>query len=465
MENQELQNASRRGFLKKALTGSVVAAGGGLFALSCEGEKMEKQALPQATNGIVTRRDIGALKANDPSLQVLKDAVAILHKRSGQNQLHPAGWYAHAVQHSMFCFTNEFERQIHFTWLFYPWHRAFLYFLEKKLQAAVNEPSLALHYWDWTKSPFIPDAYWGKNNPLNDRTRMATPKDRIPDDYLNIESNLRTPHFKAFGGYPKASPEESFGEGVVEQTTHNNIHNWIGGNMDNFATAATDPIFSGHHGNIDRIWDAWLAADPKHKNPTDPSFLDYEFDFTDAHGYPTKIKVSETLNSEDLGYRFESLDFTKTYSGGNEHPRPSGKKPSAVMPVNIPDDQRQQLAKAIKEGYNRVVMKFERMSLPFTPICVRVFVHEKGQNIATDVNEVHYVTTATILPVGIPNRAVPEKTVIMQTELGPYLSALLASGKALEATFEPVQVPGRPLPPEKVVMEQVSIIIENEADY
>lgn len=465
MKNNKTYSEQRRSFLKKTMLGGLLTTSGGLFTMSCEREEKTAKAVSKPFHGIVTRRDIGSLSSDDAGLQILKDAVGVLQKRSSRNQLDPAGWYAHAVQHSMFCFTNEFERQIHFTWLFYPWHRAFLYFLERKLQEAVNEPSLALHYWDWTKSPFIPEAYWGKDNPLNDRTRMATPKDRIPDDYLNIESNLRTPHFKAFGGYPKDTPDKPFGEGVVEQSTHNNIHNWIGGNMDNFATAATDPIFTGHHGNIDRIWDAWLAADPGHKNPSDPKFLNYVFDLTDAFGYPTKIKVSETLNSENLGYKFEDLSFEKTYKGGKDHLRPSGNKPVAVMPIQIPDDQRVLMASAVKEGFNRVVMKFERLSLPFIPICVRVYVHEQGQNISTDVNEVHYVTTATILPVGVPNKAVPEKTVIMQTELGPYASDLLASGKKLAATFEPVNVPGRPPVTGTVTMENVSIAFENEADY
>ncbi len=163
--------------------------------------------------------------------------------------------------------------------------------------------------------------------------------------------------------------------------------------------------------------------------------------------------------------RFEDLSFEKTYEGGKDHLHPSGNKPAAVMPIQIPEDQRQLMASAVKEGFNRVVMKFERLSLPFIPICVRIFVHEQGQNIATDVNAVHYVTTTTILPVGIPNRAVSEKTVIMQTELGPYLSDLLASGEKLAATFEPVKVPGRPLVDKKVTMENVSIVFENEADY
>ena len=457
MNNPEI---SRRSFIEKSLTGIASLSAGHLIA-SCQHEGSSppsaRASLTANVNGITIRRDIGSLAPDDDSLLMLKEAVQVLHRRSSANQLAPDGWYAHAVQHSMFCFTNEFERQVHFTWLFYPWHRAFLYFLEKKLQGAINEPSLALHYWDWTKTPYLPDVYWGEDNPLYDRTRLATREDSIPDDYMNIQSHLRTPTFKAFGGYPKGSPDLPFGEGVVEQSTHNCIHNWIGGNMDNFATAATDPVFSGHHGNVDRLWEAWLAADPAHKNPEDRSFLDYVFNFTDAFGYPTKIKVSETLNTEDLGYRFENLDFTKSYEGANERPHPQGNQHTLVQPVEVEPGQRQAIADAVAGGFQRVILKLDRFKLPYVPICIRVFLNERGKNVNQDTLGTEYVTTVTILPVGKPNTAQLEKEVIMQAEVGSHLAELIASGKPLQATLEPVKVPGREIPDVTTQIEIISI--------
>jgi tyrosinase len=45
----------------------------------------------------------------------------------------------------------------HGTNLFFPWHRAYLYFFERALRDFV--PRLALPFWDWTKTQSIPPAY------------------------------------------------------------------------------------------------------------------------------------------------------------------------------------------------------------------------------------------------------------------------------------------------------------------
>ena len=458
--------ASRRHFMKHTLAGTTAVALGYPTLQACTNEHKEdssKRKMLPVANGVVTRRDISQLEPNDASLQALKEAVGVLRKRSDVMALAPDGWFAYATLHNMFCFTNSFNIQVHFTWLFFPWHRAYLYFLEKKLQAAIQEPSLALHYWDWTKFPRIPAAYWGKDNPLNDPTRLASEKDQVPDDYMNMVSHLRTPHFKGFGGFPKISPDRPYGEGAIEQSVHNSIHNWIGGNMDNFATAAIDPIFYAHHGNIDRIWDSWLAADPSHQNPSDAEFLDYSFEFTDEWGHPVKIKVKDLLDTKKLGYQFESLDFTKTYEGAGEHPRPSNAVPSLVQEVEMNESQRAIMAEALKKGFRRVVIVMDRFKLPYIPICIRVFLSVKDQQLASqDTEEPQYVTTATILPVGMPDSSLIDKNIIMQAEVGPHVAALIACGLPLQATLEPVKVPGRELTAVPVEIRNIRIQFDDE---
>ncbi len=466
--NKKIQS-SRRNFIKSTSLSTLTAlASGQALLASCGSENKEKtsrSALPSTAGGVVTRRDISQLKPDDPSLMALKDAVGVLRKRSERMSLAPDGWFAYATLHNMFCFTNSYSRQVHFTWLFFPWHRAYLHFLEKKLQAAIQEPSLALHYWDWTKYPRIPEAYWGKDNPLSDSTRLASREDHIPDDYMNMDSHLRTPSFKGFGGFPKISPTKPFGEGVVEQSVHNSIHNWIGGNMDNFATAAIDPIFSGHHGNVDRIWDSWLAQSPAHKNPIDEEFLNYSFDFTNEWGKPTNIQVKDLLDTKKLGYQFESLDFSKMYEGAGVRPSPKGGMACLTKDVNLEESKRQEMADALKNGYRRVILVMDRFKLPFIPICIRVFLSVKGKSLTeTDTLGAQYVTTATILPVGVPDTALVEKNIIMQAEVGPHLAALMACGQPLQATVEPVKVPGRPLTTTAVEIKHINIEFDDEKE-
>ena len=39
---------------------------------------------------------------------------------------------------------------------------------------------------------------------------------------------------------------------------HNNVHDWVGGQMDVVPAAANDPMFNMHHCNIDRILESWI---------------------------------------------------------------------------------------------------------------------------------------------------------------------------------------------------------------
>ena len=39
--------------------------------------------------------------------------------------------------------------QIHFSWLFLPWHRWYLFFHERILASLVQDPSFSLVFWNW----------------------------------------------------------------------------------------------------------------------------------------------------------------------------------------------------------------------------------------------------------------------------------------------------------------------------
>ena len=79
--------------------------------------------------------------------------------------------------------------------------------------------------------------------------------------------------------------------------------------MGSFYTAGLDPLFWLHHANIDRLWEVWLKLDPAHVNPTgDPAFLDTTFTFPDPESGSVTWSVGEVLDTEFLGYVYESLD-------------------------------------------------------------------------------------------------------------------------------------------------------------
>jgi len=62
----------------------------------------------------------------------------------------PRRWLAQANVHCWNCSgDNSTVADVHGTWAFMPWHRVYLYVLEKTLDQLVNDPSFAIPYWDW----------------------------------------------------------------------------------------------------------------------------------------------------------------------------------------------------------------------------------------------------------------------------------------------------------------------------
>src|SRR5215211_1824130 len=154
--------------------------------------------------------------------------------------------------------------------LFLPWHRAYLYRLELALQT--KAPLATLPWWDWPASredgipvAFAEESAEGELNPLAGsalppllteaegwpRRTFREPGDpsALPDRG-KIEEILKLPNFDDFSLQ-------------LEIQLHNRVHGWVGGTMEEVATAAYDPIFWAHHTMVDRLWSLWQT---KHSN-------------------------------------------------------------------------------------------------------------------------------------------------------------------------------------------------------
>jgi hypothetical protein len=452
------KNISRRNFLKVGGIGvGGILVGGGIYSFSEAANTLTKQA-PQ---NLVTRKNIAALDVKDPSVKLLQDAVGILKKRS---PLDPTGWAAHVSYHATFCATNEYVNQVHYNWFLLPWHRGYLYTLEKKLQEAVREPKLALHYWDWTKAPFIPAHYWGHNNPLYNGSRMVTPNDIIPYDFMNVGAALRTNDFNIFGGYPHVkSADEQQRDGIAEQTFHNNLHNWIGGDMAGFTNSSNDMIFTGHHGNLDRIWDAWLSYDFKNRNPQSADWLEHTFYFTDQKGKPLNLKVKELLNTTDLGYNFDNLDLNPAYCNPfATHMCPHATKDDGggIIKVKLTDNQRAILDTSSAKTF-RAELCFERLQLPYQPYCARLFFEfHLGEMIGAPVIS-KYISTFTALPIGKPYTGLLQKDVCLQIEIDADVAKQIATSNAIDIRLVPVQLRDRVVPQVDLQLKSVSLNLKS----
>lgn len=456
---------TRRSFLTNAaLTSGLVAASSPeVFTQPDHSQGQARRVTDLGrSNSIVTRRDIATMKATDPQLLMYKDAIREMKQRSAKNHLDPLGWTAQGTLHGTFCATQSYDLQVHYGWLFLPWHRAYLWFLEKKMQAVIGETTLALPYWDWTSHPRIPANYFGADNPLNDITRIQEPEDEIPPDFIDVSSTLRTRRWAWFGGYPKRRIDDPQIEGICEQGVHNNTHNWIGGNMAGFPSAGFDPLFGGHHGNIDRLWEAWRAASPQHRNADEPAWLNYAFDFYDEKGRAVRVAIKELLDTEALGYRYDTLAFRITAPSAeiarSEEGVTTG-QPQTIAVANAPA-QREQIARALADGRSRVLLQFERVQVPVHPLCVRVFISAQGEEVDYKPWSRNFVGTFTLLPVGDHNSGQLDQAVYMQMEIGVEQADLIRRKAPLVVTLAPVALKGRAVPTALLKLSGVTLRLE-----
>lgn len=221
---------------------------------------------------------------------------------------------------------------IHFSWNFLPWHRMFLYFHERILGSLVGDPSLRLAYWDWETPAraFVPPAFGVPNaNPLYDELRyvkLGQTISRMLTNYntgakrfyqLSLVHRLLHCSWDDFGGTaPNTNPDGPSG-GVVESGSHGFVHVSSGGDATRYDkipcsgdmailnTAARDPIFYAHHGNLDRLWNSWETF-PGNANPADPAWQNLAWSFFDEKGVWTSMTVAQMADMQHaLGYGYE----------------------------------------------------------------------------------------------------------------------------------------------------------------
>ncbi len=164
--------------------------------------------------------------------------------------------------------------------LFYPWHRILLRQFELALQAAANDPSITLPYWDWEYSgasnPFTPDFLGGDGDQAQGGRVTTGPfaysagqfPIRVWDDAAGDPGLKREFGEDSTSWLPTASetsaglaktpytPGPSCFERVSEGVLHNPVHRWVGGNMAD-ATSPNDPVFFLHHCHLDLLWERW----------------------------------------------------------------------------------------------------------------------------------------------------------------------------------------------------------------
>jgi hypothetical protein len=182
--------------------------------------------------------------------------------------------------------------------LFLPWLRAYMLNFERAARNKV--PDFSLLCWDWTKggipksfsAPKLPD---GSVNPLA-AAYIDLPQSKPPIRRFTV----RNP------GAPNELPSKNDVTDILNLTTWKEFsaaleimsdlgHGWTGGDMGIVSTTSYDPLYYAHSCNVDRLWATWQKKNGKLK--IDQNLLDVVLD-------PFGIKVSEILDTEQLGYDY-----------------------------------------------------------------------------------------------------------------------------------------------------------------
>lgn len=363
-----------------------------------------------ATAKTPTRESIESIDAG--KLEKIEAAIGEMMDRSKKNPKDPKGWLVNAEPHKEFCAAPGAggASQIHFCYWFLPWHRAYLTVTERKIREIASDASLSFPYWNWSSSPRLPKRFTRPGSPLANAIRYSPSRDLRPSEIDYFEDDpvlkkfgvaaLSASKFVAaadgdpvkrareladsFGGLIRPNDQNRYGNSRLEGTPHGPVHVYVGGadptgskvgDMTDFATAARDPLFFAHHGNLDRLWEIWRTTGKnRSKEPTTSDFLDHTFVFPWLDGTPMQISVAETMDTVRLGYAYDNLnvfspaplqpDFTPEASGQTKQLAP-------IVNVNISLPSTPESA---AEGTSRYVLVLEGVASPGRAMTAGVYV-------------------------------------------------------------------------------------------
>lgn len=282
----------------------------------------------------------------DPSsLESIKRGMKVMMERDTND---PTSWVYQARIHGVPDNIKErlpgWDQCTHMNYYFLAWHRMYIYYFERILRKAANDPKLTLPYWNYSDPlsrdfpeffrNFPPEIH--RNIGLDDglcclQHKVVDASLAMSQEYFYSEdddtiSGANWPRYRAvnqsFGG-AYATPWDTTIKyfGTLENKPHNLIHLAIGGinwktdttyeavgEMAFVELAALDPIFWLHHSNIDRLWNTWVSIG--HSNPTaDRSWMEQEFMFFDENGDSIKQRIKDFINTKDqLNYIYDTDD-------------------------------------------------------------------------------------------------------------------------------------------------------------
>jgi polyphenol oxidase len=409
------------------------------------------------TGPMRTRKSIFALNAAE--IAELRLAFQRLRALPASD---PRAWLAQASVHCWYCAgdmsTIQPADDVHATWAFMPWHRDYLYMLEKILGQLVNDPKFALPYWDWNTAPspsctigsplqmpppYVPKTVGTATNSLWDCYRKATASSSMdparvgPAVVSRILTNNNT--FDLFFGGPATAA-------ALWPGPHGYIHLWVGNqpllvppvqDMGVLESASRDPLFWAHHANIDRLWDVWIS---QHGTPAYPSaFLAQNWTFWNENATSRLIRMTadDAANrATRLHYQYAAPSCTPTVA-----PLPllaeAEEMISLTPQAQTITTETQETPRTFSIGAStgtHVVLHLDEITVPSDEAAIlRVYVNKPGANAETDIGDSHMVEELFIVPSHTPGTvrgmAAHQHAFNIKVPLPPDVAAEVESAK------------------------------------
>jgi tyrosinase len=245
----------------------------------------------------------------------VKEIARIYTAPSPQKDLALAAWdtcQAHGLP-------EQFQK------FFLPWHRMYVFYLERIIRKVSGRADFTLPYWNYSNSgaqsgPQLPpqfrmkgdqtygSLYVEKRNPVQPawpggaKVNAGDPIDKFDSGALDLTA-LNECDFLPVDDGPQGF------SAAIDGVLHGNVHVLVGNmrNMGDVPWAAYDPVFWLHHCNIDRLWESWNRAGGR--NPTsDAGWMGTKFIFADENGSRVERAVQEFLDIASLGYLYDRLE-------------------------------------------------------------------------------------------------------------------------------------------------------------
>ncbi|KAH7339050.1 Di-copper centre-containing protein [Rhizoctonia solani] len=247
----------------------------------------------------------------------------------------------------------------HFTALFLPWHRWFLYTFHMALKDKCAYSGV-MPYWNWsldvgniTNSPVFdadPESglgtfgasaadKWAVKDGAFGSTVRAYPTPHTVSRQFNphpfgnhiFPFGFKSPEMHATQPFAPESMENivegSAGnftdfaykiDGVTAQGPHNAAHLMMGGDMGNLLWSPNDPLFYLHHAHLDCVWEKWQARRPEnvmafgggltqdvknyHLYPVGAPPAANFSSILPTEGLTPSVRVADMMSTSNLGY-------------------------------------------------------------------------------------------------------------------------------------------------------------------